>query len=60
MNTFPIVKRKAESKHGRYRTKKALLQIYDALGEAMTTDVPYQTFLAPPPADPASSHPPKL
>ncbi len=22
MNTFPIVKRKAESKHGRYRTKK--------------------------------------
>jgi hypothetical protein len=59
MDTFPIVKRKDESKHGHYRTKDTILQIYDALGEAMTTGKPYQTLMNPPPADPACCHPPK-
>jgi hypothetical protein len=59
MDTFPIVKRKDETKHGHYRTQATILQIYDALAEAMQTGVPYQTLLNPPPADPACCHPPR-
>jgi hypothetical protein len=60
MDTFPIVKRKDKAKHGHYRTQATILQIYDALGEAMATGKSYQTALNPPPADPARCHPPKL
>jgi hypothetical protein len=56
MDTFPIVKRKDEAKHGTYRTKETILQIYDALAESMASGVPYQTLLSPPPADPACCH----
>ena len=59
MDTFPIVKRKDEAKHGHYRTKETILQIYDALAESIATGHPYQTLLNPPPADPACCHPPK-
>ncbi|MFZ4594507.1 MAG: hypothetical protein ACOYOF_09645 [Verrucomicrobiaceae bacterium] len=59
MNTFPIAKRKDETKHGHYRTKETILQIYDALSEAMQSGVPYKPLLNPPPADPACCHPPK-
>ena len=51
MDTFLIVKRKDESKHGHYRAKDTILQIYDALAEVMQTSQPYQTLLNPPPAD---------
>jgi hypothetical protein len=59
MDTFPIVKRKDEAKHGTYRTKQTILQIYDALAESIATGTPYQTLLNPPPADPACCHPPR-
>jgi hypothetical protein len=59
MDTFPIVKRKDEAKHGTYRTKDTILQIYDALAESIASGVPYQTLLNPPPADPACCHPPR-
>ncbi len=59
MDTFPIVKRKDEAKHGTYRTKETILQIYDALALSIATGVPYQTLLNPPPADPACCHPAK-
>ena len=59
MDTFPIVKRKDEAKHNHYRTQQTILQIYDALGEAMQTGVPYKSLLNPPPADQACSHPPR-
>ncbi|MCX6847583.1 MAG: hypothetical protein NTY98_01555 [Verrucomicrobia bacterium] len=58
MDTFPIVKRKDEAKHGHYRTKETILQIYDALGEAIRTGLAYQTHLNPSPADPSCCHPP--
>jgi hypothetical protein len=60
MDTFPIVKRKDEAKHGTYRTKETILQIYDALGEAITSGVAYQTQLSPVPTDPRIAHMPKL
>lgn len=60
MDTFPIVKRKDEEKfNGDYRTKRTILEIYDALVEAMKSGQPYQTRLDPPPADPRCCHPPK-
>ena len=61
MDTFPIVKRKDEAKfNGDYRTKRTILEIYDALATAMRTGQPYQTRLDPPPADPRCCHPPKV
>jgi hypothetical protein len=57
METSPIVKRKDEEKSGKYRTKRVILEIYDAMAEAMRTGIPYQTRLSPPPADPSVAHP---
>ena len=31
METFPIVKRKDETRYGEYRTKRVILEIYDAM-----------------------------
>ena len=59
MDTFPIVKRKDEAAHGEYRTKRVILEIYDAMQQAIKTGQPYQTLLDPPPADPRVAHPPK-
>lgn len=57
LDTFPIVRRKDEAAYGEYRTKRIILEIYDALAEANRTGVPYQTRLDPPPADPRMAHP---
>jgi hypothetical protein len=59
MDTFPIVRRKDEEKHGEYRTKRVILEIYDEMAEAMRSGTPYQTRLNPPPAAPRYCHPPK-
>jgi hypothetical protein len=53
MDTFPIVKRKDEEKWGDYRTKRVILETYDAMAEAIRTGRPYQTLLDPPPGPPA-------
>jgi hypothetical protein len=50
LETFPIVKRKDEQAHGEYRTKRVILDIYDAMQQAMETGTPYHTRLDPPPA----------
>jgi len=56
MDTFPIVKRKDEEKHGEYRTKRVILEIYDEMTEAMRTETAYKTRLNPPPGPPADEH----
>jgi hypothetical protein len=43
METFPIVKRKDMAANGDYRTKRMILEIYDAMAEAMRTGVPYES-----------------
>lgn len=58
LDTFPIVKRKEEDKWGEYRTKRVILEIYDALAEVMHTGRPYQTRLDPLPGDPTVAHGP--
>ncbi len=57
LNSFPIVRRKEEQRHGEYRTKRVILEIYDALAEAQRSGSAYQTRLDPPPADPRVAHP---
>ena len=57
LDTFPIVRRKDEQQTGEYRTRRIILEIYDAMAEAERTGVPYQTRLDPPPADPRVAHP---
>jgi hypothetical protein len=57
MDTFPIVKRKDEAAHGCYRTKDTILDMYDAMQQAMTTGQPYQTRLEPPAGDSKCCHP---
>jgi hypothetical protein len=57
MDTFPIVRRKDEEKYDRdYRTKRIILEIYDAMQKSISTGEPYQTRLDPPPADPRCCH----
>jgi hypothetical protein len=53
MDTFPIVRRKDEEKHGEYRTKRVILEIYDEMAETMRTGKPYKIRLDPSPGLPA-------
>jgi hypothetical protein len=59
LETFPIVKKNDVKAHGVYRTKRAILEIYDAMAEATRAGQPYLTRLDPPPADPRLAHPPR-
>ena len=56
LDTFPIVRRNDEQRHGEYRTKRVILEIYDEMAEAQSTGGAYQTRLDPPPADPSVAH----
>jgi hypothetical protein len=58
LETFPVVKKRDIAACGDFRTKRVILEIYDAMQEAMRTGEPYQTRLNPPPADPNCCHPP--
>jgi hypothetical protein len=55
MDTFPIVRRKDEGRYGEYRTKRVILEIYDAMQAAVCTGQPYQTVLDPPPGPPVAA-----
>ena len=57
LDTFPILRRKDEQRHGVYRAKHTILDIYDAIQASFATDEPYRTPLTPPPADPSRCHP---
>jgi len=58
METFPIVKRKDEAEHGCYRTKLAILEVYDEMARCRAEGREYQTRLDPPPAHPSLAHDP--
>jgi hypothetical protein len=57
LDSFPIVERRDREKYGEYRTKRVVLEIYDAMAEATRTSQPYQTRLDPTPADAGVAHP---
>jgi len=58
LETFPIVKKNDEKKHGEYRTKRLILERDDALAAASRTGK-YETPLNPPPAHKSLRHPPR-
>jgi hypothetical protein len=58
LETFPIVKKSDEKKYGEYRTKRLILERYDALA-ASTRTGKYETPLDPPPAHQSLRHPPR-
>jgi hypothetical protein len=57
MDTFPIVKRKDQTKYGSYRTKEKILEIYEKMSTAIADKKSYETVLDHPPADPSVAHP---
>ena len=59
LDTFPGVRRKDAAKHGEYRTKRVILEIYDKMQESVVIGQPYRTRLDPPPADLGCCHPPR-
>lgn len=48
LDTFDVLQRADVRNHGNYRTKHKILEIYDALAEAMQTGKPYVSPLGPP------------
>jgi hypothetical protein len=52
MDAFPIVRRNDEKKHGEYRTKRIILELYDAMQQAKRAGQAYQTHLDPLPGPP--------
>jgi hypothetical protein len=49
METFPIVKKKDVAAFGSYRTKELVLEVYDAMNQAIRVKEPYRTILDPSP-----------
>jgi hypothetical protein len=49
LDSFFVVRKYEERDHGEFRTKRLILEIYDAMAKAIETDEPYQTVLDPPP-----------
>jgi len=48
LDAFPALARSQEREHGEYRTKRMVLETYDALAAAAETGVPYHSPLGPP------------
>ena len=59
LDAFELLRERDEKEHGEYRTKRIILEIYEAMAEAARTGQPYATRLDPPPADPRVAHPPR-
>lgn len=47
LDTFPVLARSEAREHGEYRTKRVVLEIYDALALAAAQGVPYDSPLGP-------------
>ena len=48
LDTFPVIARTEAHEHGEYRTKRAVLETYDALAAAAAKGIPYDSPLGPP------------
>jgi hypothetical protein len=59
LDTFPVIRDRDVAEHGEYRTRRVVLEVYDAMAVAAVTGGPYRTQLDPPPADPKVAHPPR-
>jgi hypothetical protein len=49
MDTFKVVRERDEKTYGEFRTKRMILEIFDAMQRAIDTGKPYTTIVDPPP-----------
>jgi hypothetical protein len=49
LDAFPVLRKYEERDHGEFRTRRLVLEIYDAMQQAAASGTPYQTRLDPPP-----------
>jgi hypothetical protein len=56
LNSFAVARRYDEQEHGEFRTKRLVLERYDALDAANSAGEPYVTPLDPPPGDARATH----
>ena len=56
LDTFERIQKDDTKQWGEYRTKRLILERYDAMDEADRNGHPYQAVLDPPPADPSVAH----
>lgn len=57
LETFPIVKREDARRYGEYRTKRVVLEVYEAMAAAIQGGKSYVSILDPPPADERVANP---
>lgn len=57
MGTFRITQRKDEAAHREFRTRRLVLEAWDALAKATESGEAYASVLEPPPAHPSLAHP---
>jgi hypothetical protein len=57
LDSFIVLRKYEERDHGEFRTKRIILEIYDDMNKAMSTDIPYQTRVKPPPGPPEKGMP---
>ena len=57
MNSFWLVHQRDVKAHGSYRTREAIVDLYDRMARAIADRGSYATVLAPPPADSSLAHP---
>ena len=48
LDTFPVLARSEVREHGEYRTRRVVLETYDALAAAAAKGIPYESPLGPP------------
>ena len=48
LDTFPVIERSERREHGEYRTKRVVLETYDALAAVAARGLPYDSPLGPP------------
>lgn len=56
LDTFPVLRDKETRDFGEYRTKRLVLERYDALAAAISSGNPYLSPLSPPPGDRRAAH----
>ena len=48
LDTFPVLQQSEKREHGEYRTRRVVLETYDALAAAAAKGIPYESPLGPP------------
>lgn len=56
LDSFTVLRKYEETDFGEYRTKRLVLEVFDAITEAKRAGMPYRTRLDPPAADPSCCH----